>query len=275
MKLTIRDLIRLRHCESHYRLGKLGLYAASKRTQFFYQKKDSLILALSKGPTSFSEALEKAFLEYSRDWFLNNRQYETCRDQDLARWHRFADWFFEQGYQILKTRLCSAISVNTSCNHVAVSELSAQADLVLKKGEHVYALSIFPNEPQYSVRARKQETQAYYSLELLSQYLISAPAYGQETISMICYLKSKEDNVMSCMSGALSKDPETGIVSYDEKKCGSCFMCVMNCPYGVLKADTATHTKVVKCDFCMKDDAKPNCVKSCPKKAIYVEEVSL
>lgn len=54
MKLTIRDLIRLRHCESHYRLGKLGLYAASKRTQFFYQKKDSLILALSKGPTSFS-----------------------------------------------------------------------------------------------------------------------------------------------------------------------------------------------------------------------------
>jgi len=25
----------------------------------------------------------------------------------------------------------------------------------------------------------------------------------------------------------------------------------------------------------MKDDAKPNCVKSCPKKAIYVEEVSL
>ena len=124
----------LRHCESHYRLGKLGLYAASKRTQFFYQKKDSLILALSKGPTSFSEALEKAFLEYSRDWFLNNRQYETCRDQDLARWHRFADWFFEQGYQILKTRLCSAISVNTSCNHVAVSELSAQADLVLKKG---------------------------------------------------------------------------------------------------------------------------------------------
>ena len=54
-------------------------------------------------------------------------------------------------------------------------------------------LSIFPNEPQYSVRARKQETQAYYSLELLSQYLISAPAYGQETISMICYLKSKED----------------------------------------------------------------------------------
>ena len=193
MKLTIKDLIRLRHCESHYRLGKLGLYPASKRTQFFYQKKDSLILALSKGYTAFSEALEKAFLEYSRDWFLNNRQYETCRDQDFTRWHRFADWFFDQGYQILKTRLCSTISVNASCNRVAISELSAQADLILKKGEQIYALSIFPNEPQYSVRARKQETQAYYSPELLSQYLISASSYGHGTISMICYLKSKED----------------------------------------------------------------------------------
>ena len=156
MKLTIKDLIRLRHCESHYRLGKLGLYPASKRTQFFYQKKDTLIFALSKGYTAFSEALEKAFLEYSRDWFLNNRQYETCRDQDFTRWHRFADWFFEQGYQILKTRLCSTISVNASCNRVAISELSAQADLILKKGERIYALSIFPNEPQYSGRARKQ-----------------------------------------------------------------------------------------------------------------------
>ena len=65
--------------------------------------------------------------------------------------------------------------------------------------------------------------------------------------------------------------------SYRPIFCRHCDLpeCVMNCPYGVLKADTATHTKVVKCDFCMKDDAEPNCVKSCPKKAIYVEEVSL
>ena len=56
---------------------------------------------------------------------------------------------------------------------------------------------------------------------------------------------------MSCMSGALTKDPETGHVQYDEKKCGSCFMCVMNCPYGVLKPDESTRSKVIKCDFCI------------------------
>ena len=79
--------------------------------------------------------------------------------------------------------------------------------------------------------------------------------------------------LMSCMSGALSKDPATGLVLYDESRCGSCFMCVMNCPYGVLKPDTATHQKVIKCDFCTHLDGEPSCVKSCPKKAIFVEEV--
>ncbi len=133
MKLTIKDLIGSATAKATT-VSETGIISCIKRTQFFYQKKDSLILALSKGYTAFSEALEKAFLEYSRDWFLNNRQYETCRDQDFTRWHRFADWFFDQGYQILKTRLCSTISVNASCNRVAISELSAQADLILKKG---------------------------------------------------------------------------------------------------------------------------------------------
>ena len=78
---------------------------------------------------------------------------------------------------------------------------------------------------------------------------------------------------MSCMSGALTKDPETGHVQYDEKKCGSCFMCVMNCPYGVLKPDDSTRSKVIKCDFCIDKGEDPSCVKACPKQAIWVEEV--
>ncbi|QIB69547.1 nitrate reductase [Aminipila butyrica] len=78
---------------------------------------------------------------------------------------------------------------------------------------------------------------------------------------------------MSCMSGALNKEKDTGLVRYDEKKCGACFMCVMNCPYGVLKPDTLTRTKVIKCDFCLEADSEPSCVKNCPKKAIWVQEV--
>ncbi len=76
----------------------------------------------------------------------------------------------------------------------------------------------------------------------------------------------------SCMSGALRKDEESGLVLYDEAKCGSCFMCVMNCPFGVPKPDRTSRTKVIKCDFCTSRDGEPSCVKACPKKAIWVEE---
>jgi len=75
------------------------------------------------------------------------------------------------------------------------------------------------------------------------------------------------------MSGALKKDPATGHVQYDEKRCGTCFMCVMSCPYGNIKPDSAARTRILKCDFCKGDNEEPNCVKSCPKEAIHVEEV--
>ena len=90
---------------------------------------------------------------------------------------------------------------------------------------------------------------------------------------VFCRHCDEPECAMSCMSGALKKDPESGLVTYDEKRCGSCFMCVMNCPFGVLKPDRITKTKVIKCDFCLEHGGEPSCVKSCPKKAIHVEEV--
>jgi carbon-monoxide dehydrogenase iron sulfur subunit len=87
-----------------------------------------------------------------------------------------------------------------------------------------------------------------------------------------CY---EPECVKSCMSGALTKDPESGHVLYDDKRCGACFMCVMNCPFGVPKPDRATRSKVIWCDFCKNDEEGPNCVRMCPNKAIRVEEVVL
>lgn len=92
-------------------------------------------------------------------------------------------------------------------------------------------------------------------------------------VPLFCRHCDDPECVMSCMSGALSKDGDTGLVLYDAEKCGACFMCVMNCPYGVLKPDSATRSKVIKCDFCTEDELGPNCVRMCPKNAIYVEEV--
>lgn len=92
-------------------------------------------------------------------------------------------------------------------------------------------------------------------------------------LPLFCRHCDEPECVTSCMSGALCKDPETGHVLYDEERCGACFMCVMNCPYGVPKPDRATGTRVVKCDFCLRGGEDPSCVKSCPTGAITVEEV--
>lgn len=92
-------------------------------------------------------------------------------------------------------------------------------------------------------------------------------------IPLFCRHCDQPECAAACMSGAMVKDPETGHVQYDKERCAACFMCVMNCPYGVLKPDRVTHSYIVKCDFCVKDNEEPNCVKSCPKQAIYVEEV--
>ena len=78
--------------------------------------------------------------------------------------------------------------------------------------------------------------------------------------------------VVACISGALSKDAVTGHIRYDSDRCCSCFMCVMNCPYGIPKPDRTTGTSVVRCDFCLNDNEEPNCVKMCLSKAIYIEE---
>ena len=90
---------------------------------------------------------------------------------------------------------------------------------------------------------------------------------------MFCRHCDEPECVKSCMSGALTKDSESGHVFYDETRCGSCFMCVMNCPFGVLKPDRVSKSKVIKCDFCVNAGGEPSCVAACPKKAIHVEEV--
>ncbi len=93
-------------------------------------------------------------------------------------------------------------------------------------------------------------------------------------LPIFCRHCDSPDCANGCMSGALNKDPETGLVQYDGAKCGHCFMCVMNCPFGLPKPDRNSKSYVIKCDFCKDHGGEPSCVKACPKKAITVEEVT-
>ena len=80
--------------------------------------------------------------------------------------------------------------------------------------------------------------------------------------------------VYTCMAGAMNKDDASGYTFYDKDRCASCYMCIMACPYGVLKADAKSQTVIMKCDMCMSDPSKtPQCVAKCPMSAITLKEV--
>ncbi|MDD2959484.1 MAG: 4Fe-4S dicluster domain-containing protein [Lachnospiraceae bacterium] len=126
------------------------------------------------------------------------------------------------------------------------------------------------------MQAHRSTPGSIYDLDLTSRenesrnHIVSLQDGSYRPI--FCRHCDQPECVMSCMSGALKKDPDTGLVLYDGEKCGSCFMCVMNCPYGVLRPDR-TRTRVLKCDFCTSAGTEPSCVGACPRQAIYLEEV--
>jgi anaerobic carbon-monoxide dehydrogenase iron sulfur subunit len=72
--------------------------------------------------------------------------------------------------------------------------------------------------------------------------------------------------VYSCLTGALQKDPESGIVTVDAEKCVGCFTCVVACPCSAIIPDFH-RKKAVKCDLCPHLET-PACVANCPNYAL-------
>ena len=74
--------------------------------------------------------------------------------------------------------------------------------------------------------------------------------------------------VYSCLTGAMCRDPVTGIVGVDMEKCVGCWTCMVACPYGALSRDLNSKT-IVKCDLCPGKDI-PACVLNCPNEALVL-----
>lgn len=76
--------------------------------------------------------------------------------------------------------------------------------------------------------------------------------------------------VYACLTGALQRNPENGIVALDEEKCIGCWTCILACPFGAIRQDTQ-RGRIAKCDFCP-EHSIPVCVANCPNEAlVYVE----
>jgi len=73
---------------------------------------------------------------------------------------------------------------------------------------------------------------------------------------------------------AITKDPDTGVVSVNESLCTGCGECAVACPYGAIGYN-AEHHHAVKCDLCSERRAQgdgPACATVCPTRAITFGE---
>lgn len=80
----------------------------------------------------------------------------------------------------------------------------------------------------------------------------------------MCRQCADPECVHSCPAAALAKNPETGVIDWDQSKCVDCLLCTVGCAYGGIVFDEAAG-HVVKCDQCGGD---PACVKACGDGAL-------
>ncbi|MCH4184412.1 MAG: 4Fe-4S dicluster domain-containing protein [Eggerthellaceae bacterium] len=91
------------------------------------------------------------------------------------------------------------------------------------------------------------------------------------SIAVNCRQCPKPACVDACISGAMQRDPETGIITSDPERCVGCRTCVSECPFGCIHVESVA----LKCDLCGDghgEPGEPACVAVCPNRAlIYVE----
>ena len=93
---------------------------------------------------------------------------------------------------------------------------------------------------------------------------------GIVSLSVRCQHCEQAPCIQACLTGALSRDPLTSLVTVDEERCIGCGTCSLVCPLGVPRLDTALK-KMVKCDLCQ-DEEIPACVANCPNEALVCAE---
>jgi len=81
-----------------------------------------------------------------------------------------------------------------------------------------------------------------------------------------------------CPVGALHKDPNNGVVSYDKEKCIGCRYCQIACPFGIPKFEwSSTSPKIIKCQLCQhrySSGGYSACCEFCPTGASLFGKVT-
>jgi anaerobic carbon-monoxide dehydrogenase iron sulfur subunit len=113
------------------------------------------------------------------------------------------------------------------------------------------------------IKAFKRETRPVKRVEVEEK--------GHVTFALQCRHCDEAPCVTACLSGAMQRDPETGVVTNDPERCVGCWTCILVCPFGAVRRDETEGKVVGKCDLCP-DLEIPACVANCPNEALILVE---
>jgi len=110
------------------------------------------------------------------------------------------------------------------------------------------------------------------------QRMVTVEPAGEFAVPIQCRHCEAAPCVEICPTGAIRQQDEKGPVIVDQELCIGCKLCMLICPFGVLRISTEGRA-VIKCDMClerMEKDQEPACVEACitgALKLVSLEEV--
>ena len=93
---------------------------------------------------------------------------------------------------------------------------------------------------------------------------------GIVSLSVHCQHCDDAPCVPACLTGAMTRDPVTSVVTVDEERCIGCGTCILVCPLGAIQLDKE-QKMMLKCDLCQGEEI-PVCVANCPNEALACVE---
>jgi Fe-S-cluster-containing dehydrogenase component/DMSO reductase anchor subunit len=103
----------------------------------------------------------------------------------------------------------------------------------------------------------------------------SLPSLPMTNLSLACNHCENAVCLEGCPTAAYSREPVSGAIIIDNKKCFGCRYCQWNCPYDAPKINT--ETKIIgKCDLCYSaliERRLPACSSACPTGALDFGEL--
>lgn len=93
---------------------------------------------------------------------------------------------------------------------------------------------------------------------------------GDTCFALPCRQCREAQCIRSCITGAMTRDSQNGLVKNNAERCVGCWTCIAACPFGAITCESKQVKVAAKCDLC---GEQPACALHCPNGALLVEEV--